>query len=197
MASEADFSSEPLTTFIEHLMANSHRGHRDISFLLPLIMGLTSTSPPHETQDQAGPFEPRGRFILVSPFATEINGGQNGRPPASKASIEALESVEIENDDDQCVVCLEDWEIGEKARKMPCGHRFHGECVERWLRIHGSCPVCRYEMPVEEDEDGDKKVGDGESRRGIWVGFGFGWVDSSVRNLSSGFPHSDQEMQQD
>ncbi|GER49484.1 RING/U-box superfamily protein [Striga asiatica] len=185
MASETDFSSEPLPTFIEHLAANRHR---DISFILPLILGLTSPSPPHETQDEAGPRQPRGRFILVSPFATEINGGKNGRPPASKASIDALESLEIENDDEPCVVCLEDWEIGEKAKKMPCGHRFHGKCVERWLNIHGSCPVCRYDMPVEEDEDGDK--------RGIWVGFGFGWVDSSVRNWSSRFRDSDQEMQQ-
>ncbi|GFP86204.1 E3 ubiquitin-protein ligase ring1 [Phtheirospermum japonicum] len=88
-----------------------------------------------------------------------------------------MESVEIEGDDQHCVICLEDWEIGEKVKEMPCKHRFCKGCIEKWLRAHGSCPVCRYEMPVEEDEDGDGKMGrseeDGERMRGIWVGFAF------------------------
>ncbi|KAL3631171.1 E3 ubiquitin-protein ligase mpsr1 [Castilleja foliolosa] len=56
---------------------------------------------------------------------------------------------------------------------MPCHHRFCGGCIEKWLRAHGSCPVCRYEMPVEEDEKAGNEEG-GESRGGIWVGFAVG-----------------------
>ncbi|EEC75369.1 hypothetical protein OsI_11820 [Oryza sativa Indica Group] len=31
---------------------------------------------------------------------------------------------------------------------MPCGHRFHGGCLEKWLRAHGTCPMCRHQMPT-------------------------------------------------
>ncbi|KAL2326889.1 hypothetical protein Fmac_020316 [Flemingia macrophylla] len=72
------------------------------------------------------------------------------RPPASRESIEALPSVEVEEGcgDLECVVCLEEFGVGGVAKKMPCKHKFHSGCIEKWLGIHGSCPVCRYEMPV-------------------------------------------------
>ncbi|KAG5232239.1 hypothetical protein OIU76_004916 [Salix suchowensis] len=108
-------------------------------------------------------------------------GNKNGQPPASKASIEAMPSVEIgeDNKDGECVICLEEWESGAIVRKMPCKHRFHGNCVEKWLKIHGNCPVCRYEMPVDEEDLGKKRDGGDEGRewrrtgRETWVSFAF------------------------
>jgi hypothetical protein len=57
---------------------------------------------------------------------------------------------------------------------MPCGHRFHGECLERWLGVHGSCPVCRSELlkpdPAEEEE-GQQNGGGGEPRGAVLLSF--------------------------
>lgn len=115
--------------------------------------------------------------LAFDSLLNELSSTKSGRPPASKASIDALESVEVaggEGDGDQCVICLEEWEAGEKAKQMPCKHRFHGECIEKWLNIHGSCPVCRHEMPVDESDEEKKRRGGGERRREIWVSFMFG-----------------------
>eukprot|EP00438_Fugacium_kawagutii_P026462 Skav202773 [mRNA] locus=scaffold326:319523:319819:- [translate_table: standard] len=39
-----------------------------------------------------------------------------------------------------CAICLE--EGGEEAR-LPCGHRFHKACVQRWLTFEDlRCPLC-------------------------------------------------------
>jgi len=47
-----------------------------------------------------------------------------------------------------CICCLEH---DETATQLPCGHLFHTKCIEEWLTKHGSnCPVCRYELPKEE-----------------------------------------------
>ncbi|KAJ4711355.1 E3 ubiquitin-protein ligase RING1-like [Melia azedarach] len=130
------------------------------------------------------------RIILINPFTqgmVVIEGtssldsllrnlaNKDGQPPASKASVDAMPCFKIgegENEEfgGECVICLEEYEAGEIAKEMPCKHKFHANCIEKWLGIHGSCPVCRYKMPVDEEEKGNKRE---EQRREIWVSFSF------------------------
>lgn len=41
-----------------------------------------------------------------------------------------------------CVVCLAGYSAGEVLRVLPCGHRFHCDCVDRWLEQSRTCPLC-------------------------------------------------------
>uniref|UniRef100_A0A0D9VUL2 RING-type domain-containing protein n=1 Tax=Leersia perrieri TaxID=77586 RepID=A0A0D9VUL2_9ORYZ len=74
--------------------------------------------------------------------------------PASEEAIQALQDVAVAAADDQqqqqqlaeCAICLNHDANGWKA--MPCGHRFHGGCLQKWLRMHGTCPMCRHQMPT-------------------------------------------------
>ncbi|CAM0905386.1 unnamed protein product [Alopecurus aequalis] len=43
-----------------------------------------------------------------------------------------------------CAVCLERYGDSDVVRVLPdCGHLFHRECVDHWLRQRPTCPVCR------------------------------------------------------
>ncbi|KAL5537669.1 hypothetical protein UlMin_043994 [Ulmus minor] len=43
-----------------------------------------------------------------------------------------------------CSVCLADYKDGEVLRVLlDCGHVFHLKCVDSWLRLHPTCPICR------------------------------------------------------
>uniref|UniRef100_A0A1D1Y9J9 RING-H2 finger protein ATL68 n=1 Tax=Anthurium amnicola TaxID=1678845 RepID=A0A1D1Y9J9_9ARAE len=43
-----------------------------------------------------------------------------------------------------CAVCLCEYREGEMLRMMPdCRHCFHLPCIDAWLRLNASCPVCR------------------------------------------------------
>lgn len=44
----------------------------------------------------------------------------------------------------QCAVCLGEMEDGELGRLLPaCRHVFHVECIDTWLGVSSTCPVCR------------------------------------------------------
>ncbi|KAK8947309.1 RING-H2 finger protein ATL5 [Platanthera zijinensis] len=50
------------------------------------------------------------------------------------------------DDDDlkECSVCLNEFEEGEKIRRLPrCAHSFHIDCIDMWFSSHSSCPLCR------------------------------------------------------
>ncbi|XWS56089.1 hypothetical protein CRYUN_Cryun09bG0056800 [Craigia yunnanensis] len=43
-----------------------------------------------------------------------------------------------------CSICLADYKSSDTLRLLPdCNHLFHLKCVDPWLRLHPTCPVCR------------------------------------------------------
>ncbi|KAJ8428273.1 hypothetical protein Cgig2_009972 [Carnegiea gigantea] len=43
-----------------------------------------------------------------------------------------------------CSICLVDYKGDDIIRALPeCCHVFHVKCVDPWLRLHPTCPVCR------------------------------------------------------
>ncbi|CAM8895675.1 unnamed protein product [Rhodiola kirilowii] len=116
----------------------------------------------------------------------ENDPNRYGTPPAKKEAIESMPIVKIQ-DNMQCSVCLDDFEIGAEAREMPCKHKFHDSCIMPWLQLHSSCPVCRYQLPADESKIGSSRResnnanGDsnpttvGDENRGGGVGFSIPW----------------------
>lgn len=48
-----------------------------------------------------------------------------------------------EDDNNKCSVCLCEYETGEELKGLPCTHYFHDVCIEKWLGMNESCPICR------------------------------------------------------
>ncbi|GMN60990.1 hypothetical protein TIFTF001_030084 [Ficus carica] len=43
-----------------------------------------------------------------------------------------------------CSICLADYGDSDELRLLPdCGHFFHVDCVDSWLRQQPTCPICR------------------------------------------------------
>ncbi|CAH8382008.1 unnamed protein product [Eruca vesicaria subsp. sativa] len=43
-----------------------------------------------------------------------------------------------------CHICLGDFKGNHMLRQLPdCNHLFHLKCVDTWLRLNPTCPVCR------------------------------------------------------
>ncbi|CAD6211466.1 unnamed protein product [Miscanthus lutarioriparius] len=90
----------------------------------------------------------RPRFVFAG---AGCHGGGGGM---DEAAIAALPRKEVGAGDPpaDCAVCIAEVGPGEAARVLPrCGHAFHVECVDMWLRSHSTCPLCR--CAVAEDDD--------------------------------------------
>ncbi|KAJ7951804.1 RING/U-box superfamily protein [Quillaja saponaria] len=49
----------------------------------------------------------------------------------------------ISREDAVCCICLANYADGDELRELPCCHVFHGECVNKWLKMSTYCPLCR------------------------------------------------------
>ncbi|KAG5414026.1 hypothetical protein IGI04_001593 [Brassica rapa subsp. trilocularis] len=123
---------------------------------------------------------------------------RHGSLPARKEAVESLPTVKI-CEPLQCSVCLDEFEKGSEAKEMPCKHKFHVGCIVPWLELHSSCPVCRYELPPDDevktdllrprtisvetnrsDVEEDARNTSGNERR-----FSFGWRFSGLFSSSA------------
>lgn len=100
---------------------------------------------------------------LIEMMGGDVNRGATddeiSRIPAEKFKAEAKRkkresragpsSVRREEEVDKCAICLGEYEDGEEVKRLPCGHLFHGECVDRWLKVNKVCPVCKQSIRAE------------------------------------------------
>ncbi|XP_019068598.1 E3 ubiquitin-protein ligase SIS3 isoform X3 [Solanum lycopersicum] len=71
----------------------------------------------------------------------------------SQAQREAVEALiqelpmfrmkAVPTDCSECPICLEEFDVGNEVRGLPCAHNFHVACIDEWLRLNVKCPRCR------------------------------------------------------
>ncbi|KGN55399.1 E3 ubiquitin-protein ligase AIP2 [Cucumis sativus] len=80
-------------------------------------------------------------------------------PPASKEVVANLPVTIITDEilaklgkDVQCAICKENFAVDDKKQELPCKHAFHQDCLKPWLDSNNSCPICRHELPTDDQE---------------------------------------------
>ena len=65
-----------------------------------------------------------------------------------------------------CSICLDEYQMGEQIRVLPCQHTFHSECIFPWLTERSpTCPLCKamFEaVHVEEEDEQQQQEGNTE-----------------------------------
>lgn len=55
--------------------------------------------------------------------------------------------------DYRCPICLENFASGVEIRVMPCQHKYHRRCLDKWLKINAVCPICNMNIKDKFHED--------------------------------------------
>ena len=53
------------------------------------------------------------------------------------------EAASMDEEDESCVICQEEYEKEEKIGFLDCGHEYHADCLKKWLLRENVCPICR------------------------------------------------------
>ncbi|KAK9061158.1 hypothetical protein SSX86_018338 [Deinandra increscens subsp. villosa] len=85
--------------------------------------------------------------------SSSVEQGSSSATP-EKGETGNLVGGKTSEDDLTCSVCLEQVNVGELVRSLPCLHQFHASCIDPWLRQQGTCPVCKFRVgSAWQDED--------------------------------------------
>uniref|UniRef100_A0A6G1S6D8 RING-type E3 ubiquitin transferase n=1 Tax=Aceria tosichella TaxID=561515 RepID=A0A6G1S6D8_9ACAR len=119
--------------------ASANRGLINIDFPLPFFL---HSNPGDYAWGNAG-FD-----AVITQLLNNLDGSNSGPPPMPKEQVENLPTVKISDEQVkatnlQCTVCMEDFQVDDCARQLPCEHFFHQDCIVPWLNLHASCPICR------------------------------------------------------
>lgn len=84
-------------------------------------------------------------LAAITPQPTSVPEGLDNSTIESYKKVVLGESRRLPSPNDTtCPICLTDYCPHETVRCLPdCQHCFHADCIDEWLRMNGTCPVCR------------------------------------------------------
>ncbi|KAE8673776.1 E3 ubiquitin-protein ligase SDIR1 [Hibiscus syriacus] len=86
---------------------------------------------------------------------SSIQQASSSNSPQKRQDSVNLISIKKGSEDElTCSVCLEQVNVGDLIRSLPCLHQFHANCIDPWLRQQGTCPICKFRAGSVWQENG-------------------------------------------
>ena len=95
-------------------------------------------------------FLSNGKLLYFKETLLDLEDHEAG---AEKEEIDALPEVTLNEpiQEYECPICMEDMVAGAVVRTLPCFHRLHKDCIDKWLEVKKTCPICKTSVSVESD----------------------------------------------
>ncbi|XP_021890014.1 probable E3 ubiquitin-protein ligase XERICO [Carica papaya] len=108
---------------------------------------LSSSSPSSTSSD---PMEIISQESFEFRFSPSESYKEEFRSRSPAVRFDSVGSCKWPEDD--CAVCLTEFEPDSEINRLGCGHLFHKVCLEKWLDYWNiTCPLCRTPVMPEEE----------------------------------------------
>ncbi|CAO3678463.1 unnamed protein product [Umbelopsis ramanniana] len=151
------FQSSPNTTYqrTESPRPAENRDMRTANMinLIQMISGLSGSPISLNFGGSANPgdyvFSQTGLDNIITQLMEQANS-DHAPPPATDEMIEGLEKKKLSQTELEkfahCAICTDDFTLEDEVTILPCEHGYHADCITPWLKVNGTCPVCRYSL---------------------------------------------------
>lgn len=104
----------------------------------------TTIEPMNRNRRRGAPQQPSAEEVVVEIGLDEETLRNYPKLLYSEAKSVKSKDLDSSSTASCCSICLADYKNSDTLRLLPdCGHLFHLKCVDPWLRLHPTCPVCR------------------------------------------------------
>ena len=62
-------------------------------------------------------------------------------------STDILKEMKV-GENNKCLMCNEEFNIGQSVTTLPCSHVFHFNCIKSTLKYNNKCPNCQFEISL-------------------------------------------------
>ncbi|KAJ0590488.1 putative transcription factor C2H2 family [Helianthus annuus] len=102
---------------------------------------------------------PKYSFKRIDDFEKE-NGEIQKRYGGIMVECDTDAPVEraLSEEDAECCICLCTYDDGTELRELPCCHHFHTTCIDKWLFINATCPLCKFNILKNSTQSGSDEV---------------------------------------
>ncbi|KAK1420176.1 hypothetical protein QVD17_21559 [Tagetes erecta] len=102
---------------------------------------------------------PKYKFKRIDDFEKE-NGEIQKRYGGIMVECDTDAPVEhaLSEEDAECCICLCSYDDGSELRELPCYHHFHTACIDKWLLINATCPLCKFNILKNNTQSGSEEV---------------------------------------
>lgn len=116
-----------------------------IVFFVALCLYLRWRCHRHAPDPEADAASPSSSSSAAAPLPGLGDDAIRRLPVTMYRPGEAADGEQAADDEAAlCSICISALVAGEKVKVLPpCGHCFHPDCVDAWLRSQPSCPLCR------------------------------------------------------
>uniref|UniRef100_A0A7N2L730 RING-type E3 ubiquitin transferase n=1 Tax=Quercus lobata TaxID=97700 RepID=A0A7N2L730_QUELO len=100
--------------------------------------------PPSSNQTRTQGQDQRGMRYTFHSRPRPWNQSYNGVHPTKILALPLYPYRANSNQINECVICLSEFEEEEAVKEIPfCKHAFHAYCLDMWLSVQKTCPLCR------------------------------------------------------